>query len=266
MGLRWMKALVKITHHSPSATGEGVDEVALADRADAAPEQASGERRAIREDRVGDEERRADGDDRVGDVRGVGRVGAAGAVELAPSGKVVAGLLEQPGNAVGDGTALGGRRAAIGLAVRGDGTLEIAVADELLGDAPPSEPGTAAAGLGCGAPGREGARLVIGPVASRADGQPGLAGDVGVGMPGQGLRDRGGRIGLAAVEEPAGLVQGLGRVIGHRGGLCGTSDDRREIGTSAVVAQPLAGARPGVGREHEMPGYLARCRKSITSS
>ena len=107
----------------------GEDEVRLADRTDSASEETSGERRPAREDRVGDEDGHADGDDRVGDVWGVCRVRAAGAVELAASGEVVAGLLEQPGDAVGDGTPLGGGRAAIGLAVGGDRTLEVTVAD-----------------------------------------------------------------------------------------------------------------------------------------
>ena len=139
------------------------DEVLLTDRADAAPEHATAEGRALAEDRVDRRTGRADGDDRVGHPRRVRGVCTARAVELAPRCEVVAGLLEQPGDAVGDRTALGGRRTAIRLAIGGYRALEVAVTHELLGDAAPSEPRAGSPALGrrrhaASAPGSSSAR------------------------------------------------------------------------------------------------------------
>ena len=191
IGPRWMKALVKMRHHSPAATAKALMRFALADRPDPAAEEAAAQRLALRQDRVDDEEHDADGDDRVGHERDVRGVGAARAVELAPGGEVVTRLLQEPRDAVGDRAALGGRRAAVRLAIGLDRAVEVTVADELLGHAAPAEPRASTTSRGRGAPGVEGAGLVIGPVASGPDDQPRLAGDVGVGMPGQGVGDRG---------------------------------------------------------------------------
>src|SRR4029079_11058431 len=113
----------------------------------------------------------------------------ARAVELAPRGEVVAGVLEQPGDAVGDGAALVRWCAPVGLAVRLDRVIEVAVADMLLGCGTPAQPGHRPTQLGRLLPGLQGAGLVVEAVARRAHGQPGAAGHLWVGMVGQWFED-----------------------------------------------------------------------------
>ena len=128
----------------PLALGDelGVDEVRLPERADAAPEEAARpECGALAEGEIRNEEADADDDDRVRDERRVRRVGASRAVELPARREVVAGLLQEPGDPVGDRAALLWRSAAVCLAVRGDRAIEVPVADVLLGRAAPPEPG-----------------------------------------------------------------------------------------------------------------------------
>ena len=79
----------------------GVDEVVGTDRSEPVRQ-----RFAPAQDRVDPEDGEADADDRVGNERHLRGIRAACAVELAASGKVVARLLEEPGDAIGNGTAL----------------------------------------------------------------------------------------------------------------------------------------------------------------
>ena len=205
----------------PLALGdqEAVDEVLLPDRANAAPEHATAKGLAVAQDRVDREQRRADRDDRVGHPWRVGGVRTARAVELAPSCEVVAGLLQQPRDAVRDLAALRSRRTPIRLAIGGDRSLEVAVTHELLGDTAPSQPRAGSLGVGRLLPCRERSRLVVGAVAGGADRHPRVAGQRRVGMTGQRRQD-GDRPGeVAGVEEPAALVEPEGRFVRHVRGL-----------------------------------------------
>ena len=239
----------------------------IAERPDGAAEDAAPQRRATAQHHIDPEQADADGDDRVGDERGVGRVRAARPVELASRGEVVAGLLEQPGDPVRDRPALGGRRTPVRLAVRGDRPLQVAVTDQLLGDAPPAEPRGRAAGVRRGLPRDLGAGLVVRAVSRRPGQQPGLTRHVRVGMAGQRLEDGGGGLRISRVEEAAAFLELRSRFIAHSRRLCRTCERPPRIGTSAVVAQP-----PGRRRAPDEPGacdgvgYLARRRKSSTSS
>ena len=109
-------------------------------------------------------------DDDVGQdqaPRHVGRIGGVGAtrpVELASRGEVVARLLEQPGDAVGDRAALLLGRPPIGLPVGVDRLFQVAVADVLLGDRTPGVPGQRPVEAGGVLPGGERAGLVVHPV------------------------------------------------------------------------------------------------------
>ena len=175
-------------------------------------------------------------------------VGAARAVELAPGGEIVTRLLQEPCDPVGDRAALGGRRAAVRLAIRLDRTVEVTVADELLGHAARAEPRASTTSRGRGAPGVEGAGLVIDPVASGPDDQPRLAGDVWVGMPGQGVGDPGRRVGITP-QEPASLVEARDRVVSHRRGLCGDRETTAER-LAPRRSLPHPGRAPGVKPGH----------------
>ena len=119
--------------------------------------------------------------------------------------------------AIAPRSAAGARRSASRYA---DGAVEVAVAHELLGrNAAPAEPGGRAAGIGGLLPGDEGARLVIGAVAGGADQQPGVAGEVGVGMArsaaraGRARPPARHRRGAAAFVEPLAWIDGHPRRI-----------------------------------------------------
>jgi hypothetical protein len=254
----------------PLAIGheEAVDQVLLAQRPDAAGQEPAAEGLAAAERRVDAEQGGADGDDRVRDQRDVGGVGAARPVELAARLEVVPGLLEQPGDAVRDRAALVRRGAPIGLAVGGDGRLQLSVADELLRDAAIAEPGIAAPGVRRRLPGGERSRLVVLPVARRADRLPGVAGEVRVGVAGQRGQDANGPGQVAGLEEPAPLLEAQRRFIGHACGIMRTRERPPRVGTSAVVVPaPWQGAS-GVGPDasNGCRAHLLRRRNSITSS
>ena len=78
------------------------------------PPRRRGRRPVRRPGSVGEEDDHVDGDQRPGDDRRVGGVAAPRAVELAARREVVAGLLQKPGDAVGDRATLpgGARRSA----------------------------------------------------------------------------------------------------------------------------------------------------------
>ena len=164
-----------------------------------------------------------------------------------------------------------GRGAPIGLAVGVDRLLEVAVADLLLGDRAPAQPGidpprSAACCQAC-----ERAGLVVEAVAGRADRQPRGPASSGSGWPVSGARMVTAASRSPRVEEALPLGEALPRFIGHSAGaLSRKRNDRREIGTSAVVSRPPGGerGRPGVrpGPASMGAGYFARRRKSSTSS
>jgi hypothetical protein len=192
---------------------ERVDEVLLADRSYVAAHQSAAQRLPVAEQRIEAEQAYADGDDRVGHERRVRGVGAARPVELPAGRKVVAGLLEQPCDAVGDGAAFGRRRPTVGLAVRADRGLQVPVAHELLRHAAPSQPGAGAVGVGRLLPRGERTRLVVGAIACGSDGQPRIGGQGGVGMAGERREDPRRRVEIAGVEQPATLGEPLRRFV-----------------------------------------------------
>ncbi len=230
--------------------GKGVDQVLLADRADGAAEQAALQRGASAQDRIDPEQADAEADDPDRDVAGVGRVGAPRAVELAASGKVVPGLLEQPRDPVGDRPAFGGWRAPVGLSVGGDRLLEVAVANVLLGGAAPAEPRARAAGIGGLGPRDQRPWLVVGPVARGPDQEPRLAGNLALGIAGQWLEEPDRGLGVAGVEQPATLLEGRQR-IGRSSAVDygAQANDRRELAPRRSFASP-----PGRGRHPVEPG------------
>ena len=186
----------------------GVDQVLRSERPDGPTEHPSSKRGAVAQEHVDREEADADADDADRDVAGVRRVGAAGAVELAPRLEVMARLLQEPGDPVGDRAPFRGRRSPIGLAIRRDRLLEVPIADGLLGRAPPAEPGAAAAGIAGRSPRRQRAGLVVDPVARGPGEHQRFAGNLGVRMAGQRLEDADRGLGVPGVEQAPTLVDG----------------------------------------------------------
>ncbi len=255
----------------PLAIGHGraVHGASLDERAAAEAEEVE----ASRQQHVEHEDADVDGEDGPGHVRRVGGVGAAGAVELAPRGEVVALLLQEPADAVGQRPPLAGRRPTLRLAVRLDRAFELAVAHALLGDGAPSLPGVRPVAVGGVLPGGERLRLGIGPIASRADQQPGGASEVAIGVAGQRPEDRLHAAEVPGIQQALTFGEPLPGFIGHPRRVRRMRNDRREVGTSAVVSSPLARVLDhprhgggGASSIRRLAPYFERCRNSTTSS
>ena len=108
------------------------------------PRAAHDVERATLRGEIGHEDDDVGEDEAPGHVGRIGGICATRAVELATRGEVVARLLEQPGDAVGDRAALLLGCPPIGFAIGGDRFLQVAVADVLFGDRTPGVPGAVA--------------------------------------------------------------------------------------------------------------------------
>ena len=190
------------------------------------------------EDEIGHEDDDVDGDQRPRHVCRIGGIRAAGAVELATCGEVVARLLEQPGDAVGDGAAFLLRCPPIGLTVGVDRLLQVPVANVLLGSGAPCVPGERAVQLGGVLPADQRARLVVHPVLGGALADQGGATHLGIRIGGQGVEDGQRGFGLGLVEQALAVGQPRPGIVGHRPRIIPDNDRPPGDGTPAVDRTP----------------------------